>query len=197
MFALSCGGSTPTVPESSASAGGAVRGSVTSEKTSVGVPNLVVALIQNGQITRTAPTDAKGLFDFGATPAGAYVVRLTGFDLAGVNPRFTSFDPTSLDVHVASGSPSQLFFAAVGLIPPRIVGSVRCAGGPAVGVRLRIVGGVIDETVTTNDAGKYAATDLDAGHYAVIIESAPCAVAPMYGVAELKAGQAASLDFGG
>lgn len=173
-----------------------IRGSVTSEKTSAGVPGLVVALVHNGLVVRAAPTDSNGAFEFRDIARGSYTVSLTGFDLANIDLRYTAFTPVN-DTIVASAEPADIVFAAVGLIAPHIVGTVTCGGALIAGAQVRVIGGATDETVTTNAQGMYGATDLSAGHYAVIVVSAPCTVSPAYSAATLLPGQAVHVDFQG
>lgn len=176
-----------------------VRGSVTSSKTSHGVPNLLIALLRDGRVLDVSVTDSAGAFRFAAAAAGSYTVRVSGMELAGLTPRLTTLEPEAFDLALASGETRDLFFAAVGLIPPRIVGIIRCNGLVQTGVRVRVIGGSTDVVVESNAQGKYAATDLEPGHYAVIPVSSPlpCALAPAYGTASLLAGQAATVDFSG
>jgi len=173
-----------------------IRGTVTSEKTSAGVSGLVVALLRDDTVVRATPTDSSGAFEFPDLARGNYAVRLTGFDLANVDLRSTAFTPDSANVSVA-GDPVNVLFAAVGLVAPHIVGTVQCGGVPVADAQVRVIGGDTDVTVTTNAQGKYGATDLAAGHYAVIVVAAPCTVAPPFAAATLKAGQAAQVDFQG
>jgi Carboxypeptidase regulatory-like domain len=175
---------------------GIVHGSVTSAKTSEGIADLVIVLEQGGHLVRATPTDATGHFEFDGLAIGDYVVRATGLDLAGMNARYTALSPAEQPVTVGA-EPVPVFIAAVGLIPPRIVGVVRCAGVPVEGARVRVVGGASDSVFVANAQGKYGATDLDAGRYAVIVESAPCAIEPAYRTATLLAGQAVEVDFDG
>ncbi len=193
-LAAACSDASITAPSD---AEASVSGSVTSAKTSKGVANLVVALLHDGRVVRAAPTDSAGGFEFRGVPSGAYALRVTGLELAGVSARFTSFDPAESPVQLTGGSAPTVFIAAVGLIPPRVVGVVRCAGVPVAGARVRVIGGSTDLVATTNDQGKYAATDLETGHYAAIVDAAPCTVAPGYRTANLLAGQMAELNFEG
>ena len=194
--AAACGG-TDTQPTAPPDGGGAgqVRGVVADEKTGAGVPNLIVALLRGGSVVDVAPTAADGRFDFPGVDAGAYTLRLTGFDVAGVDLRFTAFTPVEKEITVGDAG-VDVPIAAVGLVPARVVGYVRCGGQPAPGVSLRVIGGAVDTTVATSAIGRYAATNLYAGHYAVIPLDAPCGVAG-WGAAETKVGQEASVDFSG
>lgn len=183
----------PTAPSTGS---GLVRGSVTSEKTSEGVPNLVVALSRNGRVLLAAPTDSSGAFRFDGLARGDYTVSVTGLELAGLTLRTTALTPATQQITVAD-APVDVFVASVGLIPPRIVGYVTCGATPIANAQLRVIGGATDEVVATNAQGKYGATDLDPGHYAIIVVSAPCAVSPSYAAADLQPGQAATVDFAG
>jgi hypothetical protein len=195
LFGSACRESTPTEPQAGSLT---LQGSVTSSKTAEGVANLVVALMDGGSVVAAVPTDTAGAFTFRNVADGSYTVRVTGTELAGVDTRFTAFDPVETPVTMGgSAAPSQVFIAAVGLIPPRVTGFVSCAGAPAEGARIRVIGGATDVVVTTSAQGRYAATSLDAGHYAVIVESAPCTVTPSWRAASLQAGQLVVLDFAG
>ena len=176
---------------------GAVHGSVTSAKTSLGVPGLVVAIVHEGRVHGVSATDSDGAFRFASVPAGASEVRVTGFELAGLTERLTTLEPSKFDIHLDDGQSLDLFFAAVGLVPPRVVGLVRCGGVPVQGAQVRLVGGATDTVVVSNAQGKYAVTDLDPGHYAVVVVDAPCTVGPRFGTAHVLAGQLATVDFDG
>lgn len=175
---------------------GVIGGSVTSAKTSAGVSDLVVVLVRDGRVVRATPTDSAGEFEFSAIDRGTYVVRITGMELSGISPRHTAFTPAE-DTVAVDRLPVQLFFAAVGLIPPRIVGDVRCGGVPTPNARVRVIGGSTDVTVVTNAQGRYGATDLDPGHYAVIVTEVPCGVQPAFGAVFVQPGQALEVDFDG
>lgn len=173
-----------------------IRGTVASARTAVGVPNLVVALTSGNAVIAASPTDDQGRFEFGRMPPGTYTVQVTGLELSTLSHRHTVLEPSASLVTVA-GEPVELLFAAVGVIPPRIVGDIRCNGSVVEGVRVRVVGGETDVVVATNAQGRYAVTDLTPGSYAVIVIEAPCAITPAYAVASLLPAQAAEIDFDG
>ena len=175
---------------------GTVRGSVSALKTGTGVRDLVVALLRDGRVLRTVPTDEGGEFVFHGVDRGEYVVRITGVELSALSARHTAFEPLEQAIMVDGGSTSVMF-TAVGLIPPRIVGDVRCGGIPVPGAQVRVVGGDVDQTVSTNAQGRYGATNLVAGEYAVLLIAAPCTMAPPFQTASLKPGQAVEVDFDG
>ncbi len=175
---------------------GQIDGTVTSEKTAHGIPNLVVALIHEGRVVAATPTDSSGAFSFDALAQGDYVVRLTGIELSQLDPLYNAFTPVADSVAVGD-SPVRLFFTAVGLIPPRIVGVVSCGGTPVPSARVRVIGASTDTVVTTSAQGRFGATELDPGHYAVIPIEAPCSVDPSYEAVELLPGQAAEANFAG
>lgn len=184
-------------PTEASSGEGDITGGVAFVKTGSGVPNLVVALLNDGRILRTAHTDEGGSFSFGQVPEGSYSLRLSGFELAAINPRATAFDPIEAPVTV-SGDPVDVTFAAVGLIPPRVVGTVTCDGREVVGARLRVVGGVdTDRTVDTDVRGVYAVTNVSEGTYGVQLLEAPCEIAPDFKVVTVGKGQAGDVDFAG
>lgn len=176
--------------------GGQVRGVVASAKTGEGVTNLVVVLLRDGQIVMVVPTNATGDFDFGVVEAGEYVVRLVGFELSGLSLVNTAFTPMERAIVVA-GEVTDLTFAAVGIIPAKIVGEVRCGGMLVSGARIRVVGGGTDKVVETNVVGRYGANDLAAGTYTVIVIDAPCAITSEYDVLFVNAGQSVTADFAG
>lgn len=175
---------------------GQINGTVTSEKTAHGIPNLIVGLIHDGQVTAATPTDSSGAFSFQALAQGNYVVRLTGIELSDISPLHNVFTPIADSVTVGD-APVQLFFTAVGLIPPRIVGVVSCGGEPIASARVRVIGASTDTVVTTTAQGRYGATELDPGHYAVLVTEAPCTIDPIYHAVELLPGQAAEVNFAG
>lgn len=174
-----------------------LTGTVAFVKTGTGVPDLVVALLQGGHVVRTTHTLADGSFAFSDVGEGSYAARLTGFELAEVNLRATAFDPVERPVTLGS-EPVDLAFAAVGLVPPRVGGDVLCGGVPVTGAMLRIIGGEeTDVTVTTDVAGRYAATNLSEGVYAVIALEAPCALSPGLQAVTVGRGQGGEADFSG
>jgi hypothetical protein len=175
---------------------GQIDGTVTSEKTAHGIPNLVVALVHDGEVVAATPTDSGGAFSFRGLAQGDYVVRLTGIELSHLDPLYNAFTPDADSVTVGD-VPVRLFFAAVGLIPPRVVGVVSCDGAPVSSAQVRVIGASTDTVVSTTAQGRYGATELDPGHYAVIVVDAPCPVEPSYGAVELLPGQAAEVNFTG
>jgi hypothetical protein len=175
---------------------GEIRGTVTSEKTAHGIPNLIVALVHDGRVTDAVPTDSGGSFAFGDIARGDYVVRLTGIELSDLSPLHNVFTPVADSVTVGD-APVQLFFTAVGLIPPRIVGVVSCGATPVADARVRVIGASTDTVVSTTAQGRFGATELEPGHYAVIVTEAPCTIDPTYHAVELLPGQAAEVNFTG
>ena len=177
---------------------GEVVGTVALAKDGAGVPNAIVALVRGDQVVDAAATGADGRVAFDAVAEGTYTLRLTGLELTSLSPRHTSFDPMVQEVVVGGGSPVSVVFAGVGLVPARITGVVWCAGAPVPDAEVRVVGGDTDVTVTTNAQGRYGATDLAAGHYAVFLATAPdgCAFDDDHAVADVRIGQQANLDFG-
>ncbi len=183
-------------PSTVGSGGGQVRGVVARAKTGEGVPNLVVVLLRDGQIVRAVPTNATGDFDLGDVEAGEYVVRLVGLELSGLSLVHTVFTPMERAI-VVGGEVVDLTFAAVGIIPAKIVGEVRCAGMPVSGAHIRVAGGGTDKVVETNAVGRYGANDLAAGSYTVMLVDAPCAIASEYDVLFVNSGQSVTADFEG
>jgi len=170
-----------------------VTGTVAQVKTGAGVPNLVVALVRDGVLVDVAATDAAGRFAFDDVPNGTYRAVITGLELSALSLPHTALEPPLQEFTVA-GEPVELAFAAVGLIPPRILGFVTCAGQPVVGTSVRVLGGRDDVTVVTNDQGKYAAIDLDTGHHVVLLPDPPCG-GPEMRMANLLPGQSVEVDF--
>lgn len=170
-----------------------VAGTVAQVKTGAGVANLVVALVRDGIIIDVAATDAAGRFSFEDVPNGSYRAVITGLELSALSLPHTALEPPVQEFTVA-GEPVELAFAAVGLIPPRILGFVTCAGQAVQGIAVRVLGGRDDVTVITNDQGKYAATDLDTGHHIVMLPDPPCGESHMR-TANLLPGQSVEVDF--
>jgi hypothetical protein len=169
---------------------------VTRQKTGVGVPGLVAVLMREGDVVATAHTDASGSFDFGTIQAGSYTVRLTGYDIAGLDPRFDVLEPQSQSMLVPDGD-GALVFTVVGVLAPRVTGTIKCAGASAAGAHVRVIGGTTDTTVVADAVGRYALLDLEPGRYAVIATDAPCDVSPSFHALDLRPGQAGTADFGG
>lgn len=183
-------------PSGPGSGSASIAGTVTRQKTGVGVPGLVAVLMRDGEVVATSHTDAGGSFGFGSVQAGSYTVRLTGYDIAGLDSRFDVLEPQSQSMLVPDGD-GGLVFTVVGVLAPRVTGSVRCAGSPAAGARVRVIGGSTDTTVTADVVGRYALLDLEPGRYAVIAVDAPCDVSPAFHALDLRPGQAGSADFAG
>lgn len=176
---------------------GAISGTVARQKTAEGVPGaLVVLLGDEGSARETAITDGNGRFSFQGLAQGDYEVRLVAPELAGLDPLFDALEPASWEVALSS-DPVDLVFAVVGLVPARITGTVRCGGGPAAGVSVRVVGGETDATAATDAAGIFTVLDLLPGTYAVIPLSPPCAVDPPFAATTVRPGQFVDLSFGG
>lgn len=188
-----CSEEEPASPEAER---GNLAGVVTRHKTGAGMPGIVVVLRADSNVIATTHTDADGRFDFGGLEAGAYEVRLTGLDLAGLDVRFDAVEPAQRDVTIA-GNVEELVFTILTLVPPRITGEVFCNGVPVDGARMRVIGGTTDVIVTTSAQGKYGALDLTPGNYAVIPIDAPCAISPAFHTIELRPGQSGEADFSG
>jgi hypothetical protein len=172
-----------------------IRGTVTMQKTGLGVPNLIVALVEGDDVVAAAATDRDGRFGFERRSAGEYVARLLGLELTPLAPGTAALEPPSLVVHVGA-DPVELVFTVVGLIPPRVNGTVSCHGTPVAGARVRVVGGTTDLSVDTNALGRYAANDLDTGLHTILLESAPCTASPAWEVVDLQPGQAREVNLG-
>jgi hypothetical protein len=183
-------------PSSPGSGSAAIAGTVTRQKTGVGVPGLVAVLMSDGEVVATAHTDAGGSFGFGNVDAGSYTVRLTGYDIAGLDPRFDVLEPQSQSMLVPDGD-GDLVFTVVGVLAPRITGAIRCGGAAAAGANVRIIGGSTDTTIAAGATGGYTLLDLEPGRYAVIAVDAPCDVSPGFHALDLRPGQAGTADFDG
>ncbi len=183
--------SEPAAPEGRAAA---VTGTVARLKTGEGVPNLLVALVDGGDIVSAAATGPDGSFGFAGVPHGTYDVRLSGLELAGLRPATTAFEPAVRQVTVTDATPAVMF-AAVGLFT-QVQALVTCDGAPVAGAGVWVVGGSTDAAVTTNAVGEVVAT-VDPGHYSVILPDPPCPVAPGYRVVEVRQGQTVPVHFDG
>jgi hypothetical protein len=175
---------------------GTLTGTVARAKTGEGVANALVALVRDGTVRGTAATDGDGAFAFDGIPDGPYDVHLTGLELTGLSLLHTTFEPRTQRVEV-SGQTEPLLFAAVGVVPARITGVVRCAGAVDTDAAIRIVGGAVDTTVGTNSIGRYALTDLGAGHYALFPVRARCLDGLDPRVVGVEIGQYVGEDFDG
>lgn len=175
---------------------GTVTGVVAAAKTAEGIPDLVIVLTRDGRILQATHTSDEGAFRFDGLKPGPYRVALTGVEFSDLSPLRTVFTPA--EHHVVVGSePIDLTFAAVGLVPARIVGEITCGGRPAVGARIRVVGGITETVVQTDAVGRYGATDLAPGNYTVMALEVPCAVGGRVEVVSVKAGQSMNVDFEG
>lgn len=195
---LGAGGCDRNDPVAPAGGGSTVEGRVAMVKTAAGVPNAIVALVRDGEVAHAEATDRDGHFTIAEVMPGEYVAHLVGLELTGVDPRSVSFEPREQPV-TAGDEPVQLTFAGVTLVPARIVGDVSCDGLPVENARVRVVGGDHDSVVATNGQGRYAATDLAPGSYAVLLQTdgLACSYAEPVGVVRLRTAQAGSADFTG
>ncbi len=177
---------------------GDIEGVVARQKTGVGVADMVVGLrTDGGQVVAATFTEAGGAFAFSAVADGSYEVFLANLEGAGIDPRFDALEPEVATVTVGDDPPSTLVFAVVGLVPARIAGDVSCAGVAQPDASVRVVGGVIDQTVTSNAQGRFAALDLLAGKYAVFASAPGCVLSDAIRVAEVLRGQFVEMDFSG
>lgn len=186
----------PTAPDGGAG-GGDVTGTVALVKTGAPVANAIVALIQGGRVLQAAATDDAGRFAFDRVTPGAYTVHLTGIELTGQDPLFTSFEPVSQRV-TRTSEPLHVYFGGEGIVPARLTGFVTCRGAAVAGARVRIVGGDTDTTIVTTEQGRYGSPDLVAGAYAVYLATAdPCGYPQLFQAGRVKTGQLLRLDFNG
>lgn len=194
-MAAACNDATAPAP----AAGGMVSGRVALVKTAAGVPNAIVALLQDGNVLQAAPTDANGAYAFGEVPPGRYTVQLTGLELTGLDLRSTTFSPDFSVIEV-QGALVAVLFAGHGVIPPQVTGEVFCGPNPLAGAAVRIAGGDTDRSATTGTQGRFAFTALPPGTYAVLLDTAaalPCTFSKPYEVVSLRDGQAATVRFAG
>ena len=175
---------------------GTVSGVVAAAKTAEGVANLVVVLVRDGQVRQSTSTSEDGAFRFEGLEPGQYTVALTGVEFSDVSPLKAILTPSEQTVMVGD-DPIDLTFAVVGIVPARIVGEVLCGGRPAVGAEVRVVGGNVAVVVRTDAVGRFGATDLAPGHYAVMAVDVPCEVSREAKVVALNAGQSISIRFEG
>lgn len=173
-----------------------VSGSVTVEKTGVGVPNMIIALVRGADVVATAATDATGSFGFDRQPAGDYTARLVGLELTPFRPNFTALEPAER-TFIMGSDPVELTFTLVGLLPPRVSGTVRCSGTLIEGARVRVIGGETDTSALTNVLGRFGVNDLDVGFHTVVLDQAPCSPSPAFHVVNLRLGQGIEVDFAG
>lgn len=175
---------------------GTVSGVVAAAKTAEGVANVVVVLVRDGRVLNTTFTSEEGIFRFDDVEPGRYVVGLTGLEFSGMSLLHTVLTPSSQTV-VVENEPIDLTFAVVGIVPARIVGEVKCGSRPAVGAEIRVVGGSTAVSVRTDVVGRFGATDLAPGNYAVMAGEVPCDVGRDVRVVSLNAGQSISINFEG
>lgn len=175
---------------------GQLAGRLALAKTGDGVPNAVIALERDGAVVAATATSADGTFSFDRVARGTYDVHLTGLELTPLSLAHTRFEPRSQRVEV-NGETQPLLFAAVGLIPARITGIVSCGGQVDPDAAVRIVGGQVDSVVVSNGIGRYALTDLEPGHYAVMPVRAACLDALAARVVHAQVGQYVGVDFDG
>ena len=184
-------------PVSDARSGrGVLTGTVARAKTGDGVANVVVALLREGAVVATTATAPDGAFAFDAVAPGGYDVALTGLELTGLSLLHTTFEPARQSVEVG-GEVEPLLFAAVGVVPARITGVVRCGGLVDTDAAVRIAGGAVDTVVTTNAIGRYALTDLEGGTYALFPTRSACLTSLGPAVVRAEIGQFVGMDFDG
>lgn len=184
------------LPDGERRGAGSVTGVVAAAKTAEGIPDLVVVLTREGRVLQVAHTSDEGAFRFDGLEPGRYRVAVIGLEFSDLSPLRTVFTPTEQRV-VVGAEPVDLTFAAVGLVPARIVGEITCGGRPAVGARIRVVGGSTATVVQTDVVGRYGATDLAPGNYTVMAVEVPCDVGSWVEVVSVNTGQSVDVDFEG
>ena len=177
---------------------GVLEGLVARQKTGVGLANVVVGVrTTGGEVADATFTDVDGSFGFDGLPGGRYEVFLANLQAAGIDPLFDVVEPEVATVAVGDGVADDVIFAVVGLVPARIVGDVTCERGLPSQATVRVVGGSIDKTVSTNMQGRYAALDLAPGHYSVFAETDACTLTDAIRVVSVLRGQFVEVDFEG
>lgn len=175
-----------------------IQGTISRQKTGVGVPGLTVAVVSGGEAVAAGTTDPNGEFAIRGVPDGSYEVVPVGLELAGLDPRFDVMEPAVDTVVVEGGASEALVFAVVGLVPARITGDVTCGGTPDTGATVRVAGGVATDRESSPDPlGRYAVLDLLAGVYVVVAESPNCMLAPAYRIVTVRPGEFVRVDFSG
>ncbi|MEJ2539914.1 MAG: hypothetical protein P8188_08095 [Gemmatimonadota bacterium] len=177
---------------------GGLQGVVARQKTGEGVGGVTLAVARDGQVVTAVVTEADGSFGVTDVADGFYEIVPVGLELAGLDSRFDVMEPPRDTATVSGGEAPSLVFAVVGVVPARITGTVTCAGEPDVAASVRVVGGpATDQTVPVDALGRYAALELDAGAYAVIVQSGSCVVSPAYRTVNLRPGELGRADFEG
>jgi hypothetical protein len=175
-----------------------VQGTVTRQKTGVGVPGVTVALVDGSEAVAAATTGPNGEFSVSGVPDGSYEVVPVGLELAGLDPRFDVMEPARDTVVVEGGTSDPLVFAVVGLVPARVTGEVTCGGLPETAATVRVAGGLgTDEEAVPDPLGRYAVLDLLAGVYVVAAQSANCTLVPDYRIVTVRPGEFVRVDFSG
>ena len=177
---------------------GEIQGVVARQKTGVGVADVVVGLrTTSGQVVAATFTEADGAFGFSGVVDGNYQVFLSNLEGAGIDPRFDALEPEVASVVIGDEPASTVVFAVVGLVPARIAGDVTCGGTPQSGATVRVVGGAIDQSVTSNAQGRFASLDLFPGNYAVFASAPGCVLSDAIRVTSILRGQFVEMDFSG
>ena len=167
-----------------------VLGRVTVE--GAGQANVKVTL--SGTSDATTATDGGGDYAFTGLRAGTYTVEISEFDAGSYG-----FSNTSQSATVGVGASANVNFAGTHIRTASIRGTVSVDGEGLGGVRVSLSGGS-EASATTDGAGSYAFTDLQAGAYTVAISGFD---ASEYGFdattrnATLGVGEAANLNFAG
>ena len=167
-----------------------VLGSVRVE--GAGQANVKVTL--SGTSSATTATDGGGDYAFTGLRAGTYTVEISEFDAGSYG-----FSNTSQSATVGVGASANVNFAGTHIRTASIRGTVSVDGEGLGGVRVSLSGGS-EASATTDGAGSYAFTDLQAGTYTVAISGFD---ASEYGFdattrnATLGVGEAANLNFAG
>ena len=130
-----------------------------------GLANVTVSLQGEGE-NQTTVTDNTGQFSFTDLPAGNFQVGISGYDTDDY-----SFETSSRNVSLPLGATATVPFEGIRLRTAVIMGLVRVGGAGLRGVTATLVGGDLEEaiTTTTDSNGQYRFGGLAAGNYSVTI----------------------------
>ncbi len=168
--------------------------SILGDVTVEGVGQAGVTVTLSGMSDGTTRTSAEGSYAFTGLRAGTYTVEVSGFDSDAY-----SFSNTSESATVGVGASAEVDFAGTHIRTASIRGTVTVAGEGLEGVLVSL-SGVSEATRTTDGAGSYEFTGLQAGSYTVAISGFD---AEQYGFSvttrneDLSVGERANLNFEG
>jgi hypothetical protein len=131
------------------------------------LPKVAVTLSGEGFATRTATTNANGIYEFGKLPYGKYTVtpKLTGYTFSPEKRNLTI--PTKDGEFAPNGRANFLARATPVPVEANIYGYVRTAAGAGVAGIGIYLGDGTTAVATTNDDGKYTIVNPGKGRYVV------------------------------